>query len=1056
MTSNVIRLYFSETFMPKKKLIIRRKLLPPQRIEAVLQRERLLDLLKKNLNKELILICADAGYGKTTLLSQLCRQITDNYIFYTLEPSDNDLATFFAYIITGIQKKYPHFGKRAKSIVEKTRNPEILVGTLINELMEHVRETFYIIIDDYQFLQNNRMVNRALDYFVDHMPPHMHLLIASRLTPQLNLVNYLTKQKLFKIEKEQLQFTLEEIRLLLKNIYDLDISEVDINRIKEHSEGWITAIQLVLLRISTSGADRINQTLNSYVSSGKDIFDYFAHEVFETRLKDRQEFLIRTSFLENMTPEVCDELTGVRDSVKVLKKFEQENVFISRTGDDVYRYHSLFQNYIKDIAKKKYGQKKVKNIYSEIGQIFKKMRNFELAIDYYLRGGLYKQAINCFKKIAYEVMDAGGVNRIKNWLELFPDDYLNNDPWLLIMKSRVLRITHQFEETLVLTKRAIDIAKRKGDEKNLFSACYETALVYSWTGKFKESLKYLKKCSRMKCASQKDLLYIYSATGANYSSQGDFKKAELMDRKALKIMLRYNYTEEIPMVKGNIAVLSMIKGEFDKALKLLKQTIAPKDSLFSSFQHINVAGALINLGRFSEARQALRRAYKCSKQFANQRGHMYFVRALGVYYHALNDYKKAEKYFRIVIKKCVDTNEKFLENETKLKLMSVLYLSGNVFSARQCMRELFDQGKIDLNVRTHLGFITKGLIELCSKKYKAAEATLLKCLQLVENSSFKYNLVQSYYHLAYFYLVVKKEKKAEYHLEKALKLARDMKYDAMLIREIDRDKTLIQFAVRKGVLSKYVNSIITKIVEAKRIEIKCFGDLEVSIGSRLIPKKDWQTKKAQLIFVYLILTRAHSITKDKLIDRFYRQSSPEVAKNNIRSEMWRVNKALLWDKYILYDSGFYRVNNNLKLTIDVEHFEKLARDIIEIKKRPDAATIEKARSAIGLYRDDFLVSFRNPWCHEMRAYYQKLYLDILGIIGNNELKQGNIDKALSIFQKILIKNPIDETGNAGTIKCYLGLNQKSQAIEHYETLKQLLKTQLNTTPSKRIEEIINT
>ena len=259
-----------------------------------------------------------------------------------------------------------------------------------------------------------------------------------------------------------------------------------------------------------------------------------------------------------------------------------------------------------------------------------------------------------------------------------------------------------------------------------------------------------------------------------------------MDKKALNIMNRYNYTQEIPMVKGNIAVHCMIKGEFDKALQLLKQTIAPKDSLFSSFQHVNLAGAFINLGYFKEARHSLRRAYKCSKQFANRRGHMYFLRALGVYYHTLNNYKKAEKYFRIVIRKCADLKEQSLENETKLKLMSALYLSGNIFSARQYMRELFNQSKIELNVRTHRGFITKGLIELFSKKYKTAEDTLLKCLQLVENTGYKYNLAQNYYHLAYYYLAVKKEDKAEYYLEKALKIARGMKYDAMLISEMDR------------------------------------------------------------------------------------------------------------------------------------------------------------------------------------------------------------------------------------------------------------------------------
>lgn len=1042
--------------MPKKKLILESKLLPPRIIESSLPRERLLNLLRKNLNKELILICADAGYGKTTLLSHFCKQIPGAFIFYTLEPSDNDLATFFSYLTAGIQKKYTHFGKRTKSVVGKTQNPEILVGTLVNELMEYVKEKFYIIMDDYQFVQNNKTINKALDFFIEHMPPQIHLLIASRLTPQLNLVNYLTKQKLFKIEKEHLQFSTEEIQLLLNDIYGLQVTENDINRIREHSEGWITAIQLVLLRISTSSANRVNQTLDGYVSSGQDIFDYFAHEVFEKGLKDMQDFLIKTSFLENMTPKICDELCAMSNSVEVLKKLVQENIFISRTGEYIYRYHPLFKNYVNDVAEKRYGIKYIYNVYSEVGRIFEKQRDFDLAIDYYLRANNYKQAIICFRKISYDIMDAGGVNRIKSWLELFPDDYFNDDPWLLAMKSRVMRITHSLGAKLDLSKRAIAVAKRKKDYNNLFWAYYEAALDYSWVGNFEESLKYLKKCSRMKTAKPKDLLYVYNAEGVSYSSLGDFKKAELMHKKALNILNKYNYTEETAMVLGNIAVLAIRKGEFEKALKLLKKTIAPKDSLFSSFQYVNLAGIYINMGRFKEARQALLHAYRCSKQFANRRGYLYFLRTLGVYYCELNDFQKAKRYFRAVIRICAEVKEQFLENITKLKLMSVFHLSGDLSTARQYMKELFDPHKIKLNVRTHQSFIAKGLIELALKKYKKAEATLVKCHQLVANTNFKYNLAQSNYYLAYFYLQVKKKDKAEYYLSSALKIAKTMKYDAMLITEIDRDDALIQFAIRRSIQSGYVNALISKIIETRKVQIRCLGDLEVTIGHRQIPRKDWQTKKAQMIFTFLILNRDRPVTRDKLIDIFYRQSSPEVAKNNLRSEIWRVNKALIWDKYIIYDSGFYRVNKDLRLEIDAEKFENLVNEVLAGENKSDKVMIEKARSAVDLYQDDFLSSFRHAWCSEMREYYLKLYIDILGIVGNFSMHKGELKEAHDIFQRILVKHPFDESGHFGIIKCYLGLGNRSRAVKHYEILKERLRSELNTTPSKRIEELIKT
>ena len=113
--------------MQKDDFILQTKLTPPKIRKRILRRQRLLNLLKANLDIMIILICADAGYGKTTLLAQLCTELDNPSIFYHIDPSDNDLATFFNYITAGIQQHYTDFGQRAKEILGQTRNMEILV-----------------------------------------------------------------------------------------------------------------------------------------------------------------------------------------------------------------------------------------------------------------------------------------------------------------------------------------------------------------------------------------------------------------------------------------------------------------------------------------------------------------------------------------------------------------------------------------------------------------------------------------------------------------------------------------------------------------------------------------------------------------------------------------------------------------------------------------------------------------------------------------------------------------------------------------------------------------
>jgi len=222
--------------MPRRKLILQTKLEPPQIKGRILRRERLLNLVKDNLDKKLILICAAAGYGKTTLLAQLCEELDKTYVFYDIDAKDNDIATFFGYLVAGIGKCSPRFGKRVKSIISQTRDIDIVVGTFINEFVENIKDNFYIILDDYHHLQKNKEITRSLDYLLRHLPINLHLIIASRATPPFNLSYYSAKQDLLLVEKDHLQFDIQEIQALLKNVYGLRISQEDINRIKNLSD----------------------------------------------------------------------------------------------------------------------------------------------------------------------------------------------------------------------------------------------------------------------------------------------------------------------------------------------------------------------------------------------------------------------------------------------------------------------------------------------------------------------------------------------------------------------------------------------------------------------------------------------------------------------------------------------------------------------------------------------------------------------------------------------------------------------------------------------------
>ena len=137
-----------------RELLLKTKIIPPRISDNTLYRDRLLKLLKSNLDKRIILVCADAGYGKTTLLAQFVKKLDTPYIWYQLDKSDQDFNVFIQYLIEGIKRYVPKFGKRTLGVIKDARGREIkleiLVGTFVNELLEFSKERILFLFDDFQ------------------------------------------------------------------------------------------------------------------------------------------------------------------------------------------------------------------------------------------------------------------------------------------------------------------------------------------------------------------------------------------------------------------------------------------------------------------------------------------------------------------------------------------------------------------------------------------------------------------------------------------------------------------------------------------------------------------------------------------------------------------------------------------------------------------------------------------------------------------------------------------------------------------------------------------
>jgi LuxR family transcriptional regulator, maltose regulon positive regulatory protein len=338
-----------EVFAPPGDLIAA-KLSAPILRSMLVRRSRLTDLLWEGMQRRLTLIVAPAGYGKTTLLSEWLSTITGSnrpVAWVTLDPYDSDPLHFWSYIVAALRTIQPSLQFNVQVILHGLceQNDCTQLTPLINEI-SGIPHQFNLILDDYHEIRD-QAIHRGLTYFIGHMPENCHLILASRVSPPLQLSRLRARGQLVEISAKDLSFTFEETGTFLSLVKDLDVSADEIASLAEITEGWITGLQLVA--ISLQGRQDAQEFINTLVGSQRNIFDYLVEEVLNRQEETTKNFLLKTSILTELSAPLCDAILGHKHSWKMLSYLEKSNLFIFPLDEHRfwYRYHALFSDMLR-------------------------------------------------------------------------------------------------------------------------------------------------------------------------------------------------------------------------------------------------------------------------------------------------------------------------------------------------------------------------------------------------------------------------------------------------------------------------------------------------------------------------------------------------------------------------------------------------------------------------------------------------------------------------------------------------------------------------------------
>jgi LuxR family transcriptional regulator, maltose regulon positive regulatory protein len=329
--------------------ILATKLYIPRLRPNMVSRPRLLERLNEGLHRKLSLISAPAGFGKTTLVSEWLAGCERAAAWLSLDEGENDPIRILTYLVAALQTIVANIGEEVSGVLQspQPQPPEAMLMALLNDLTT-IQDQFVLVLDDYHVI-DAKPIDQALTYLVEHLPPHMHLVITTREDPHLPLARLRAGGHLTEVRTADLQITPSEAAAFLTQVMGLPLSAQDIAALERHTEGWIAGLQLAAL--SMQGHEDATSFIRSFTGSHRFVLDYLVEEVLGKQSERVQRFLLCTSILDRMSGPLCDAvlLDLSISGQDTLEYLEQANLFIIPLDDERrwYRYHHLFADLLR-------------------------------------------------------------------------------------------------------------------------------------------------------------------------------------------------------------------------------------------------------------------------------------------------------------------------------------------------------------------------------------------------------------------------------------------------------------------------------------------------------------------------------------------------------------------------------------------------------------------------------------------------------------------------------------------------------------------------------------
>ncbi|NNE66085.1 MAG: tetratricopeptide repeat protein [Pyrinomonadaceae bacterium] len=1064
---------------------LRTKLLPPRSVSDYLPRPRLTSRLESNLSSPITLVAAEAGCGKTTLISEFLREQDTETVWYQLDHTDADPFAFLGYLTEGISGIRPGFGESVFSYLEESKDeflktPELGVDLLLNEIFEHFEQPFIVVLDDYHHIGTDTIVHRLVDRLLQYSSDILRLIVTTRDIPPLAIMKHRSRSSALVISRDDLLFTNQEVKDLFKESLGVELDEDEIEEYSERTQGWVTALQLVRqvaeqeLDIGDDG-ERID--LHEILQkSEKDIFDYFAEEVLERESEETKEILLDLSLLDSMPLEICSRVFPDKRCASVLPELVQKNVFVTSVGegesDEEYRMHPLFRDFLLRRLRSEIGREAIAKERLRIAEHFLGSNAWQKALPYLLDAEEFTNAAEVISEKGEELLDQGKITTFNIYTDRIPTESLKKFPRSLLHMAEAKRHQGEFEESKEILSLAVDSLEKEKDKTGQGEAIYSLASLARRQGDIEVAFEYLDRAETFVNQESETFMKCANTRGLCYAAQGDWAKSEQQFRLALELAESFSNDRFMRIAAHNLAIPTGFRGEFSEALRWLRRMFRDESKPLpqEAYGYLNVGRMHLYRGEFEDALQNLTKSLDLCRAYNMKPIRGEILEALGHYYRDTGEYQKAVEHFEGSRKAYDDAGVNRFRQEVEEEY-AIYYQKRRDLNKAQALLEKLLEERQKLNYEFGIKRVELGLAEI--KLEKGETKGLVKDLQLLlsyhKEHNFNYEEAQNSLLLARVLKNVGKRKEMFLHLQRALDLTARFDYEYWLKTQLQKNPEFFSDEDIMELLPVDLRELEPEPRHAVEVNVPDSGadalpiaDLTVKLLGSVEIYRDkttpfasdaWTTRRARDIFACIASNKNKRVEKDVLIDMFWAEDDLKAIEKNFHPTISHIRKALnsnqsFKQNFIVFRDGSYQLNPDFSYSIDTDIFENAIESARKAERKGDNQSYRKhAEEACSLYRGEFMSGVYDDWAEELRIYYAEQYSRIVSSLAELAFQDEDWQEAQKHARDVLRHDPYREDMHRIVMQALSSSGSVAAVQRHFDTLENLLEKELGVEPA---------